>query len=375
MRLAPFLVLAIALPLGCGGGDSKQPDGKPNGGATKAADGNSSTTNNSQPNGGQPSTNGGSGGSSTSAVPTVELTDEQSTSLSKHLAQIIEPDGKSWKVNRDALEAADQLVGDRYGVLLPLLSDREVEVRRGTAFYLVEIVDPRHPQVVAAFKATLADDDATIRHIGLQAVKKMPREVQIQIVPQLAVLLGGQREDEFQRGDIARFLGSLEVDAAAALPKVLESARGDVQPKDRAASIYAAWKIGSPEQVVPVFAEILISDADPTVRAAAALRLSMLKAAAAPAAQQLAQALEDEDDNVQGTSAKALVAIGGPAVQPVIGQLDSEKPLTRRLAIQVLGQLGGKAKAALPALKLRLEDDDEKVRQFAAAAIRVIQSQ
>jgi hypothetical protein len=57
--------------------------------------------------------------------------------------------------------------------LLPLMNDDKLEVRRGVAFHLLSSFDPASPEQVAAFTKALDDNDATVRGIGLQAVRQM----------------------------------------------------------------------------------------------------------------------------------------------------------------------------------------------------------
>jgi HEAT repeat protein len=68
---------------------------------------------------------------------------------------------------------------------------------------------------------------------------------------------------------------------------------------------------------------------------------------------------------------EAIVAVGEPAVEPLIALLKDENPLSRSLAAQGLGRLGDKR--AINALKAALDDHDQSVRDSAAEAIRAIQ--
>jgi HEAT repeat protein len=61
-----------------------------------------------------------------------------------------------------------------------------------------------------------------------------------------------------------------------------------------------------------------------------------------------------------------------PAVQPLIAALKDSDGLVRRLAAYALGQIGEKAKEAIPALKPLLGDNDREVITATINAIRAI---
>ena len=75
-------------------------------------------------------------------------------------------------------------------------------------------------------------------------------------------------------------------------------------------------------------------------------------------------------------NALAELAAGGPnaasAATDVIPLLKDEDPVVRRLAAYALGQMGPAAKAALPELTARLQDNDRNVVTAVMNAIRAI---
>jgi HEAT repeat protein len=60
------------------------------------------------------------------------------------------------------------------------------------------------------------------------------------------------------------------------------------------------------------------------------------------------------------------------AVSILIRVLDDKRPDIRETAAQALGNMGDKAREAIPALKARLKDDNEAVRKKAAEALQMI---
>ena len=73
--------------------------------------------------------------------------------------------------------------------------------------------------------------------------------------------------------------------------------------------------------------------------------------------------------------ARALLAIGRPAVPQLIQALEDPNVQIRRNVVVTLGKLNTLAVEAVPALKQRLQDADPQVRALAAASLRLIQSQ
>lgn len=90
---------------------------------------------------------------------------------------------------------------------------------------------------------------------------------------------------------------------------------------------------------------------------------------------ELAKALRDEDELVQGLSAQALEHIGpdaAVAVPDLIRLLEDPSEGLRNSACIGLAGIGPAAREALPALRRALEDPSNDVRRFAERAIQKI---
>jgi HEAT repeat protein len=121
---------------------------------------------------------------------------------------------------------------------------------------------------------------------------------------------------------------------------------------------------------MPAVAELAerLADADPAVREQAAWELGNLGPAAAPAATALAQSLADE--SLRSCASWALVKIGGPAVEALIGVLDHESPQVRRAAVSTLWKIAPeRAPVVVGGLNIALGDRDDRVRAHAAWAL------
>ena len=100
-----------------------------------------------------------------------------------------------------------------------------------------------------------------------------------------------------------------------------------------------------------------LEDEDHNVRRAAAEALWKLGPEAEPAIPELIEALSSEEDgDVSGRARRALVAIGEPSVEPLVGALRSDDQGARTQAAYALAQMRDKAKAARPALIELLKD-------------------
>jgi HEAT repeat protein len=188
----------------------------------------------------------------------------------------------------------------------------------------------------------------------------------------------------------------------------------------RRRAIFALGAIGPPAaEAAPTLARILTADSDAEARHQAALALGKMAPASAAEAPALASALaEDREPTVRMNAALALFELGSqarPAVPALIAALKSPANRTnvgtfpytiqdmaalalgratagttdgvpalcealqsarttakRRSIANALGQIGGAARDATPALQSLLEDDSPEVQQAAQDALRQI---
>lgn len=93
------------------------------------------------------------------------------------------------------------------------------------------------------------------------------------------------------------------------------------------------------------------------------LQMSGDPAAAVP----LAETLKADHALVQSDSMAALLTLGEPPLQTLIDMVDAEDERTRRMAIQLLKEMGGQE--VIPALQKALRDNDWGIRRNAALAL------
>jgi HEAT repeat protein len=120
-----------------------------------------------------------------------------------------------------------------------------------------------------------------------------------------------------------------------------------------------------PDSHAPSLLIRLLSDDDPSVRQCAALglRLQPMEAAVAP----LVALLEDDDYLCADLAADALVAIGAPAVTPLLEVLAGGAPQARVKAARALAQIGDLR--AIPGLFAVLDEDSALLEYWAAEGL------
>lgn len=285
-------------------------------------------------------------------------------------ARYLESDGHGgWRKNEQAATELEKLAGNDTSKLWPLLSDPQVEVRRGAAVFLLPQFDSNNRNQVAAFTALLDDGDGMVRARALDAARQFSRNDQIAALPILQSMLDASRENRAEnRAAVARLCASLRSDAELLVPNLEIAATSDPDPKVRSACLAAAAQIASPQESVR-FLKKCLADGDAAVRLVAAARLRQVGAAAAPAVEELTKTLADSDASVSEAAAEALIRVGPPAVEPLAAQLAGSSTSARKLALACLAKLGPLARPAATKIEKCRQDPDPQVRQLAEAAL------
>lgn len=128
----------------------------------------------------------------------------------------------------------------------------------------------------------------------------------------------------------------------------------------------ALAEIGGQAAVAPLVQAL--EDADPDVRACAALALGHIRAgSAAPA---LVAKLADDSAFVAGIAADALSMIGPPAVEALMASLQAPQASARVLAVRAMGRIGDE-QAVEPLCRL-LDDPSYLVRYHVEEALEAL---
>jgi HEAT repeat protein len=262
-----------------------------------------------------------------------------------------------------------QLRGEATEQLLARLKDQDPLVRVAAARALAAL--PPAPEITLPIweKALQGAEETTVQY-ALDALAAVGAPA----VPRLIDALKHQR----LRVQVVYVLGQIGADAApatAALAKLTD----DTDDRVAHEAVLALAKIGpGAKAAVPELVKLL-KKSDESSAHAAAYALGKIGPGAAAADAALSALLKSPDQDLALVSAWALIQIhpasaevAGKTVPVLIGGLSAPTPLARQGAAESLGHLGPLAKQAVPALQKLLQDEDQAVRDVAAAALRSI---
>jgi HEAT repeat protein len=174
----------------------------------------------------------------------------------------------------------------------------------------------------------------------------------------IETMLDPELDDE-RREEAAIQVGALGEEAL----KVLKSLIGSHDTETRWWAARALAAVGGPDSVSLLLPALM--DADPDVRACAALGLGILKAT--QAISDLARVLDDPSAYVARIASNALITIGPAAAPQLIASLDHPSPAVRIGAARALVPL--ESHAAIPALFAALDDDHPLVTYYSQEAL------
>jgi HEAT repeat protein len=257
-------------------------------------------------------------------------------------------------------------------VLLVMLQNRNVELRRRAAIYWLTRFDPDDPEIVSGMAFMLDDDDVAIRRFALAAIQKAPSEYHRNYVEKLASMLDREVEDNPEtRLTICRMVGMLKQEGRRAFIPLMTAVQRDPDASVRAGALEAALLVGRLPEIFEPLA-FGITDKEPAVRLIAARSLRDLGREAEGTEQGLAEALSDTEAGVREAAAEALVNIGQRSAQPLILKLGAPNSDLKVIALDCLAKIGPAAREAIPALEHCTRDRDPNVRKHATSALAAI---
>jgi HEAT repeat protein len=177
----------------------------------------------------------------------------------------------------------------------------------------------------------------------------------------LAVALAGPPR---VRLEAARALAQMGPAPQMAIPSLALLA-ADMDVQSAATACEALGQVGGPAAVPPLLSRLLKADG---ASKSAALALARLGPAARLAVAPLIACLKSDKED--GRFARAVLErLGSSAIRDLEAALTESAPVIRRSAAEVLGLMGPRAAAAVPALVKVLEDRDPSVSIAAAQAL------
>lgn len=262
------------------------------------------------------------------------------------------------------------------------LASPKAAVRAQAGLALAEL-GPDARSAEALLIAALKDKDPEVRYAAVVALSAMGADTPAAIEGLIPAL---QDPAWFVRYPATLALQKLGSKAKAAVPALIDA----LQPKDGvkdfrpircAQAAVALAKIDPAAKEIQAAIPLILGDkllgydgdGSDGARVVGATALGEMGAAAASAVPALVKRLKDEDGDVRIAAAVALLKIdpakqSDAAVAAIAAELKNPDLLIRILAADALGDLGPRAKAALPFLTAALRDPEPELRQAAKEA-------
>jgi HEAT repeat protein len=279
------------------------------------------------------------------------------------------------------LAAIGPEAGAAVAVLVKALADPDAEVRRSAADALGGIGPQAKPATAALARFTREEPERAARALGrigpgakqaapvlVDLLRNSQTDVRLQAAKALGAIAPADQATTLALLDSRRDpQAAVSREAAAALRRVsprharLADALTDVE----AAQMLRYTLDPSDKANVSLLRDIF-QHGDPTVRARAVNALGNLGADAVPV---LMEALADAEGEVWQRAATTLARVGQPAVGPLQALLGKDRQSLRARAALALVDFGPAASAALPALRVCLQDSYPCARLYAAEAL------
>jgi HEAT repeat protein len=272
----------------------------------------------------------------------------------------------------EAIERLDEMGDAAIAAATCLMRTGDAESRRGAAAYLGIRISPRDAEAIAELCSALNDADSQVRQVALQAIDRLPKSQLVQALAGLIALAERADEDETFRVLALRKLGSLGADGRRASEALERLGREDDSSKVRIAAFSTLAKVAKPEFAEKFYVERLAECEARDERRLAAKWLGRVTTSAA-GLHGLVAAFADSDKEVRMAATHALVDIGKPAVQALAQGLESPEAQVRQYSAFTLGKLGRLGAGAIDQLRRATEDEDERVRRVAEAALRLVE--
>lgn len=230
------------------------------------------------------------------------------------------------------------------------------------------------PRVIAAYIASLHDEEATIRFLAIGGLRDAGVK-QPAVIDTMAAMLREDRQPWRVQLLVLGNFKDLGPDAAAATGAIAAMLAGDSRVFARRKALDTLVAVGGDRPEVLSALVGAMSDQNSKLSTESWERLKRLGPKATSAAPLLIERLGGRDQVLGKMAGAVLVSIGKSAVPALVTALQDPRPRARQQAVKVLALIGPPAKDALGPLEKLASDKDPLTKKWAAEAIRVIQGE
>ena len=245
-----------------------------------------------------------------------------------------------------------------------------VSQRRGIMLMMTGKAQAYPDATLNIVKLALDDTDSKVRGIGVQLIRQLLPAQAAQLHNRLLELINDRNEEPAIRNSILRLMALVPGDALAtetALAELVLAESDDPTVKQAALQSYV--KFAPVEPAIATLASVLESSDSHDVQRTTVVLLGKYGTKSKGTIGLIGDLMESDDEDLQEASAEALARIGSPSIDVLVQKLESNKLLTRQMAIFTLGVIGPSARDHVQKLETFITDDDLDTSTIAKEAI------
>ena len=308
------------------------------------------------------------------AVETVEATEvapQAEIVLDTELGQLLSELGDGTTEERiaasTALSERVTEVIERHADWMVAGSDSQ---RRGIMLIMTGKAQQYPEQSFDLVQHALQDSDPKVRSIGIQLIRQLIPSQAVQLHASLLTMMKSSEETTENRVSVLRLINLVPGDALAteaALGEIIQADGNDDSITQAALQSYV--KLAPVQPAISTLIGVLEESDSDDVKRTSAVLLGKYGTKSKAAVELLGEQLESDDEDLQEAAAEALSRIGSPSIETLVEKLDSQKLLTRQMAIFTLGVIGPSAAEHVERLEKFITPDDPDTSLIAKEAI------
>ena len=270
--------------------------------------------------------------------------------------------------------AASAALSEQAAVVMEQHSDwmkaGSVSQRRGIMLMMTGKAQAFPDDTLSLVKLALDDTDSKVRSIGVQLIRQLLPAQAAQLHARLLQLMKDTKEEPAIRNSTLRLMALVPGDALATETALAELVLAESDnPTVKQAALQSYVKFAPAEPAIATLVSVLESSDSHDVQRTTVVLLGKYGTKSKAAIGLLGNLMESDDEDLQEASAEALARIGSPSIDVLVQKLESNKLLTRQMAIFTLGVIGPSARDHVQKLETFITDDDPDTSIIAKEAI------